>query len=232
MEYLKIFGVVMVTAASTKAASLLFKTPVPSPETSQTEIDKFKQGNGIDERYRHYVFIGKVGVGKSSLINAMIQLRDNEPGSAKVKPFAKGATTFKPEAYEAFELNGIKFWDIPGYTEKDCNVTNDPAKDFYDKYKLQIYKGIILMVNPESSEFERQLIKRILKHGYTDVILVRSQADTDIKESSGDIECKKLHNVVDGLGFPYIKCFILSARNMTDKSACQYDNVVFKNHFM
>src|SRR5258708_4160345 len=78
----------------------------------------------LDEYERTKVnvaLIGETGVGKSSLVNAIVGRKVAQTG-------ATGETTHQAQAVPHEEVDGLVFWDLPG-----CGTPNQPRATYIEK---------------------------------------------------------------------------------------------------
>ncbi|KAJ7314158.1 hypothetical protein OS493_039396 [Desmophyllum pertusum] len=97
---------------------------------------------------------GDSGAGKSSYINAIRGIDDEDKEAAKTGP---RETTVKPTSYDHPTNPKIKFWDLPG-----IGTTNYPDLETYcEKVKLETYNAFLIFTNNRFTEIDNKLVKKI-----------------------------------------------------------------------
>ncbi|XDV11574.1 hypothetical protein PO909_000475, partial [Leuciscus waleckii] len=114
---------------------------------------------------------GESGSGKSSFVNALRGLGDEDEGSAKTGVVE---TTVKPEVYLHPELNNVKVWDLPG-----IGTPNFKAKKYLELVKIQLYDVFIIIASDRFKECHAQLATEIIGMGKK-FYFVRSKIELSI----------------------------------------------------
>ena len=97
-------------------------------DKSRSLIDEFEQTKV------NVALIGEPGVGKSSLVNAIVGKRVAETG-------ATGETTHTAQAVPHDGVEGLVFWDLPG-----CGTPNHPRETFIEDQKLLTDYDVYVLV--------------------------------------------------------------------------------------
>jgi GTPase Era involved in 16S rRNA processing len=119
----------------------------------------------------HIAVVGIAGAGKSSLVNAFLGLKDNDPGAAKV---GITETTSKVARYPHPQHPTIVLYDIPG-----AGTPNMPAWKYFLTTGLYIFDCIIVVINDRFTEVDKWVLQSCeLMHIPT--YIVRSKSDQHI----------------------------------------------------
>jgi interferon gamma inducible protein 47 len=121
--------------------------------------------------------MGRVKSGKSSFINAVIGLKPNDVGAAKVSVLQ---TTKAVEAYNFPENKLIKLYDIPGMGTK-----NFPRNTYLQTIDYKRFDVCIIVTNGVYSEDEMFLAQQ-LNNYYTTFFYVRTFIAQDIENDDKD----------------------------------------------
>jgi GTP-binding protein EngB required for normal cell division len=166
---------------------------------------------------------GKSGVGKSSFINAIRNLKSNDQEFAASS--SSGNTTKKATIYEYPGNHKITLHDLPGF-----GTIQLPTNDYEKKMKLHKYDYILIVVgNIEENDIE---IAKKLKEMKRPFCFVRSKIDVDILNSVTDGESEKgavekiksnLSGNLKDAGLNKTKYFVISNKN---RSLCQFNDLV------
>ncbi|XP_078066443.1 interferon-inducible GTPase 5-like [Mustelus asterias] len=114
---------------------------------------------------------GKSGAGKSSFINTMRGLQNNDEGAAKT---GTTETTMKPAPYPHPNLPKVCFWDLPG-----MGTLNFPANEYLKKMNFKQYDFFIIISAWRFTENDVKLTKEIKRLG-KNFYFVRSKIDNDL----------------------------------------------------
>ncbi|XP_066575289.1 interferon-gamma-inducible GTPase 10 [Amia ocellicauda] len=115
---------------------------------------------------------GATGAGKSSFINAVRELGEDDEGAA---PTGETETTAQPTRYTHPRYPHVAFWDLPGIGGQVC-----PADDYTKKMSFDQYDFFIIIGSKRFTEYDTLLVKDIQNRGKK-FFFVRSQVDTDIR---------------------------------------------------
>ncbi|XP_056331296.1 interferon-inducible GTPase 5-like [Danio aesculapii] len=114
---------------------------------------------------------GNTGSGKSSFVNALRGLNDDDDGAALT---GVTETTIEPNMYEHPAMPNVKIWDLPG-----IGSPNFKANKYLKDVKFKTYDFFIILTSARFTENDIMLakeIKKLKKNFY----FVRSKIDNDI----------------------------------------------------
>ncbi|XP_067401798.1 interferon-inducible GTPase 5-like [Emydura macquarii macquarii] len=114
---------------------------------------------------------GDTGSGKSSFINAIRSLNDDDAGAAQT--WVK-ETTKKPTRYPHPMHPNVILWDLPG-----IGTPNYPAKTYRELVNLDCYDFFIIISAGRFTEADARLAKEIKSMG-KNLYFVRSKVDVDL----------------------------------------------------
>ncbi|XP_055068249.2 interferon-inducible GTPase 5-like [Misgurnus anguillicaudatus] len=115
---------------------------------------------------------GETGSGKSTFVNALRGLGDDDDGAA---PTDVVETTMKATMYEHPGMPNVKLWDLPG-----IGSPNFKAKTYFKDVNFDIYDFFIILSAKRFSENDLMLAKEINKIK-KNFYFVRTQIDNDIR---------------------------------------------------
>uniref|UniRef100_A0A8C2GQ37 IRG-type G domain-containing protein n=1 Tax=Cyprinus carpio TaxID=7962 RepID=A0A8C2GQ37_CYPCA len=158
---------------------------------------------------------GKTGSGKSSFVNALRGLKDDDDGAA---PTGVTETTMEPTMYEHPEMPNVKIWELPG-----IGSPNFKAKNYLKVVNFNTYDFFIILNSERFTENDIMLAKEIRKQKKP-FYFVRSKIDNDMsseKKKKGFDEQKVLSIIRDDcqknlkeLGNP--KVFLISSCDLEE----------------
>ncbi|XP_021045279.1 interferon-inducible GTPase 1-like [Mus pahari] len=125
----------------------------------------------IDNAPINIAVTGESGAGKSSLINALRQVKHEGKGAAKV---GVTETTTKVDSYKHPKIKNLTLWDLPG-----IGTMKFPPKDYLEKVDFKKYDFFIIVSATRFTKQELDLAKaiKIMKKNY---YFVRSKVDFDL----------------------------------------------------
>ncbi|XP_048010218.1 interferon-inducible GTPase 5-like [Megalobrama amblycephala] len=166
---------------------------------------------------------GKTGSGKSSFINALRGVSEDDDGAA---PTGVTETTMKATMYEHPTVPNVKIWDLPG-----IGSPNFKADKYLKEVKLDTYDFFIILNSERFMQNDVMLAKEIRKQK-KNFYFVRSKIDNDIRaeEKKKGFDEQKVLSIIredcqknlKELGDP--KVFLMSSFDL-DK----YDFEIFQN---
>ena len=198
-----------------------------SGENQKPAVDELEDNIDIDALLKHVnedlnnwrsepvklAVTGKSGVGKSSFINTIRNLKPGDPGFAASSSF--GNTTEKATVYEYPGNPKITLHDLPGFGSIEF-----PTNEYGKTMKLYEYDYILIFVGIiEENDLE---IAKKLREMEKPFCFVRSKIDLDILNAKNDGESEKdavekiISKSLDNLkyaGFYKAKLFVISNRN-------------------
>jgi predicted GTPase len=192
----------------TALVSKLFGRKSDNPvDTILAELHKRRQE--LESATVRIGFIGEAGVGKSSLINAMLG-----------RPVAVvGATTVahSPEG-EEYQCEGVTLVDLPG-----TGVPERPFKSYVDDLKLlepNRYDAFVMVSSHRLRENEVTLFDVLHKKGGKPVFVVRSHFDAAVQVEGDEATVRRKieETFRKHLGDPQLRIYLVSSPNPT-----QYD---------
>ncbi|XP_052050342.1 T-cell-specific guanine nucleotide triphosphate-binding protein 2-like [Apodemus sylvaticus] len=125
----------------------------------------------IDKAPLNIAVTGETGTGKSSFINALRGVRDEEEGAA---PTGVVETTMKRTPYPHAKLSNVTIWDLPG-----IGTTNFPPQNYLTEMKFGEYDFFIIISATRFKEIETHLAKAIEMMN-TKFYFVRTKIDQDV----------------------------------------------------
>lgn len=198
------------------------RTPLVRAEFE--ELDALRNSIGLDAlSYFNVGFVGMSKVGKSSLLNALLNLRNNQPGAARVD-VQQATTTIRAYNHSRFPGH-IKLWDIPG-----CGTPEFPIRSYVHDCKLRAFPCLVVCYKDTIPEWMLDGLTVCSKYGIR-AIVVRTQADKDVDNLVDDrglseteainVLRGKVQDEVNALG--NVPVFIVSARDMHRDVPLRFD---------
>ncbi len=146
-------------------------------------------------------FIGEAGVGKSSLINAML--------GREVAPVGATTIAHNPEG-EQYEHNGVTLVDLPG-----AGVPERPFKSYVDDLKLLEpgrYDAFVLVSSHRLRENEVTLYDVLHKKGGKPFFVVRSHFDAAVQAEGEETARRKIEEAFRKyLGDPRLRVYMVAS---------------------
>ncbi|XP_077083581.1 interferon-inducible GTPase 5-like [Siphateles boraxobius] len=115
---------------------------------------------------------GKAGSGKSSFVNALRGIREDDDGAA---PTGVTETTMEVTMYEHPTMPNVKIWDLPG-----IGTPNFKANKYLKDVKFKNYDFFIILNSERFTQNDIMLAKEIRKQK-KNYYFVRSKIDNDIR---------------------------------------------------
>ncbi|XP_060768081.1 interferon-inducible GTPase 5-like [Neoarius graeffei] len=135
-------------------------------QKAQTQIDQ------LFNISLHIAVTGVTGSGKSSFINAVRELNDDDESAAKT---GVTETTMKATSYKHPTVPNVMFWDLPG-----IGSPNFKAKKYFKDTQFSAYDFYIIILSERVTENDIMLAKEI-KRSKKLFYFVRSKIDNDIR---------------------------------------------------
>uniref|UniRef100_A0A8C3IB75 IRG-type G domain-containing protein n=1 Tax=Chrysemys picta bellii TaxID=8478 RepID=A0A8C3IB75_CHRPI len=114
---------------------------------------------------------GPSGSGKSSFVNAILGLHDDDEGAAETGVTQK---TMKPNAYPHPKLSSVTIWDLPG-----IGTPNFQPDKYLKQVNFNNYDFFIIMASERFTSHHTNLAQEIQKMGKR-FYYVRSKVDADL----------------------------------------------------
>ncbi|XP_044846638.1 interferon-inducible GTPase 5-like [Mauremys mutica] len=115
---------------------------------------------------------GESGAGKSSFVNAILGLNDDDEGAAET---GVTQTTMEPKAYRHPRLRNVKLWDLPGIGTESFQADN-----YLNQVQFNNYDFFIIVTATRFTSHHTTLARAIHKLGKR-FYYVRTKVDADLK---------------------------------------------------
>ncbi len=177
-----------------------------------------------DNRLREFAFIGKSNVGKSSLINALM----NRKSLARTS-----ATPGKTQTINYYNINeSFYFVDLPGYGYARVSIEErkkwTAMTDRYFKTSRQLEKVFLLIdIRHEPGEGDKDMYKHLVSFGFSPVVIA-----TKLDKIKRSQKAKCIKQIREGLGLMTDTVIIpFSAVNKTGREEI-YEEIdkIFENN--
>ncbi|XP_055478436.1 interferon-inducible GTPase 1-like [Psammomys obesus] len=142
---------------------------------------------------------GQCGAGKSSLINALRGVKDEEKGAADTRVTE---TTMKIMPYEHPKIKNLTLWELPSF-----RTLTLPPKCYLEKVEFKKYDFffIVSSVKPTTQEVDLAKEIRIMKKNY---YIVRTKVDRDLDhEKKNKPRTFNRENTMEKIRSSYLRAF-------------------------
>jgi len=159
------------------------RPPPHAPREGSQEAAQYPSPDWLSTRVLNWAVVGRVGVGKSTLINALRGLRARSPEAA---PVGVGHTTKRPRPYQfvgevaTITRNMARIWDLPGAGTKEW-----PYLSYVRDAGLRHFDGVILVTSGAFTEVEAELMLQLVDFKVP-YYIARNKVDQDITNNEQD----------------------------------------------
>ncbi|XP_066575408.1 interferon-inducible GTPase 5-like [Amia ocellicauda] len=140
----------------------------------------------VQEAELNIAITGESGSGKSTFINTIRGLKQNDKGAAKAGVFD---STQVPTAYPYPKHPNVKLWDLPGIGTK-----NYEAQEYLTRLDFKTYDFFIIITSLRFTTNHTMLAQEIHKMGRK-FYFVRSKIDQDIRNEREDKEPSNFNEI-------------------------------------
>merc|ERR1740121_920816 len=202
--------------------------PLHAPVEGSSAYSQYPSPDWLSTRVLNWGVMGRVGVGKSTLINS---LRGIGPKDADAAPVGVGHTTRRPQSYSfsgdmaRLTRDMARLWDLPGADAREW-----PATTYIKDAGLRHFDGVIFVTAGAFSETEVELINQLM--GFkVPYYVVRNKVDHDCKNNLEDNDiCVEatLREIRDELienGCDPQRTFLIAAKH-PDRSDFDFDRLM------
>lgn len=192
------------------------RPPKHAPPDKTPEALLYPIPSWMTSRVLNWAVIGRVGVGKSSLINAIRGLGPRESGAAEVGVVH---TTRVPRPYNfvgdvaALTKNMARLWDLPG-----AGTTDWPYGSYVKDCGLRHFDGVLFVTADSFTEPELEIMCQLVRFRVP-YYMVRNKVDQDVKnnyEDHGASAADTLHEIreeMTSMGCDASRTHLLSAKS-------------------
>jgi len=153
-----------------RAAPAHVEAPAPVATLSREEMIAQAQRNlGLDAINNYnFAICGQSGTGKSSLINAIRGLYDDDAAAA---PVNEVECTMAIRSYPMTDLPHVYLWDMPG-----AGTASHPAESYFEGKSLYAFDFLVLVTAERFTEAELQVARKAADWNVP-IVFVRQKFD-------------------------------------------------------
>ncbi|XP_050786295.1 uncharacterized protein LOC127038016 [Gopherus flavomarginatus] len=153
------------------ADSWIYTFTSDASDFSEADTAWREHGGSSQNTMRSIALLGKTGAGKSSFVNAIRGLGDEEEGAAKTGVVE---TTMVPTSYQLPKQPNVTIWDLPGFG----SMTRQSDMDL-DLFSLSQYDAFLIFSSRHFTAIHAGLARKIQQAGKK-VYFVRSKVDREL----------------------------------------------------
>jgi GTP-binding protein EngB required for normal cell division len=151
----------------------------PECRPSDQDIIEMKARYGYSPDFIHIAVVGSAGAGKSSFINAVRGLSNNDPVAARTGIVE---TTNTVTRYSDPRPNSrITWYDVPG-----AGAPNVPDWQYFNNLGLYIFDCIIILIDNRVLDSDLTILSACQQFGTVEAFIVRSKSDQHINNMACD----------------------------------------------
>merc|ERR1719265_138338 len=159
------------------------KPPMHSPDADSQDAALYPTPDWMNTKVLNWAVMGRVGVGKSTLINALRGLKPGDLGSARV---GVRHTTRIPKPYSfigdvaLLTKNMARVWDLPG-----AGTIDWPFSSYVRDSGLRHFDGVIFVTADSFTEPEIEIMLELCEFRVP-LYMVRNKVDQDVRNNAQD----------------------------------------------
>ncbi|KAG0702106.1 interferon-inducible GTPase-domain-containing protein, partial [Suillus ampliporus] len=151
----------------------------PECRPSDDDIVRMKTRYGYNPDFLHLVVVGSAGAGKSSFINAVRGLSNDDPTAARTGIVeTTGTVTRYPDPRPN---SRIIWYDVPG-----AGTPNVPDWQYFNDQSLYIFDCIIVLIDNRFLDSDLAILRACEQFNNVDAFIVRSKSDQHIHNMACD----------------------------------------------